>query len=113
MLIDVIEADAPLTWLALNGRLDTDGAQRIETQFAALTVARQQDAMLDMSGVSYIASQGIRILVSTAKALHRQRHRLVLFAPQPLVADVLRIAGIDQVLAIADTAEQAQALLGG
>lgn len=113
MLLDVIETSDTLTHLALNGRLDTEGAGRIESQFSALTVAHQKNTIVDISGVAFIASMGIRVLISTAKALKRHNHKLVLVGTQPLVGDILRTAGIDQIVTLAEDLQQAQALLGG
>src|SRR5689334_1334932 len=43
--IEVIEKSDTLTHLALNGRLDLQGVQAIETRFLAYTVARKKPAL--------------------------------------------------------------------
>lgn len=111
MQLDVIETSDSLTRLALSGRLDTEGAGAIETTFNALTVARGKPALVDISGVTFLASMGIRVLVTAAKALHRHRLKLVLVAPQPLVADVIRTAAIDTLVDVAEDEPHALALL--
>jgi anti-sigma B factor antagonist len=108
MQLEVLENTENLSRLTLSGRLDAAGVGRIETRFTATTVARNRSALVDVSGVSFIASLGIGMLVTVARTLRRHGHRLILVAPQELVEEVLRAAAIDQLVGIA--ADEAEAL---
>jgi anti-anti-sigma factor len=55
---------------------------------------------VDISDVDYIASIGLRMLVTAAKALNKFGARMVLLNPHPDVEDVLRTAGFDKVMPI-------------
>ena len=68
---------------------------------SAAAVARRESAVVDLAGVGFIASLGMGLLVSTAKALHRFGKRLVLLRPQSLVEDALEAAGLHEILPIA------------
>src|SRR5258705_11497209 len=57
--------------VALTGRLDIAGAEVVALPLATLAGAKQ-GLIIDMSGVSFIASIGIRHLVSAAKTLSRR-----------------------------------------
>src|SRR5690242_14111489 len=57
--------------IALTGRLDIQGAETVALPLATLSGAKQ-NVVIDMSGVSFIASIGIRHLVSASKALTRR-----------------------------------------
>lgn len=81
--------------LALAGRMDWAGVQEIDLPFAAQTAAQRALVVVDLSLVSFLASIGIRTLVVNAKALRRRGGRMALVNPQPLVAHVLRTAGIE------------------
>lgn len=111
MQVQIIDTSAPVTRLILSGRMDTNGVQEIETRFTAATAAYRKSAIADVSEVSFIASMGIRLLVTVAKALDRQGHKLILLAPQELVSKVIRMAAIDSIVYLAADEAQAQALL--
>ena len=67
--------------------------------------------MVDMSGVDFMASLGIRMLLSCAKSLHSHQAKLVLLSPQPLVASVLDSMGLDDILLVANDEAEARKLL--
>ena len=93
--------------VALCGRLDISGAQDIETRFTAAVCPVGQPTLVDLSGVTFLSSMGIRVLIQVAKSLARHHARLALYAPTAEVKAVLSAAGLDTVLVIADTEPQA------
>jgi len=101
------EISEKITGVTLNGRLDAAGVDRIDLPFTAAIVTRARNAIVDMSGVSFIASMGIRLLISTARALRLKGSTLVLFGAPELVQGVLDDAAIDQIIPIVATREQA------
>jgi len=97
--------------IALSGRLDTTGAQEIDLSLTRLTATRPALIVVDLSRVSFLASMGIRTLLSSAKALGRRGGRMVLARPQPLVAEVLSAMGIDELIPVyADVASACSGL---
>lgn len=91
--------------IILSGRMDSAGTQQIDLRFTALTATKPARIVLDFSQVSFLASIGIRTLVQNARALARRGGRMVLAGPQPLVEDVLRLAGVDSLIPVyADSA---------
>jgi anti-sigma B factor antagonist len=98
--------------VALNGRLDTLGVDQIEVKFNAVVIASGRDTLLDMSGVSFVSSMGIRVLVTAARTLRLRQARLVMFGAQPLVRETLHSMAIDSLIALAATEEEARAILG-
>lgn len=96
--------------LTLEGRLDFAGTQAIEQSFAFATTVRAANIVVDLADVTFLASIGIRLLITSARGQANRGGKLVLAAPQPLVREVLEIAGIDQLIPIADDVEAAQAL---
>lgn len=98
-----------ITQLTLNGRLDVQGTQAIEQPFSFATTSRAANVVLDLSGVTFLSSIGIRLLITSARAQANRGGKLVLAAPQPLVRKVLEIAGIDQLIPIYDNVEAAHA----
>lgn len=98
--------------IALTGRLDIQGAETVALPLATLSGAKQ-NVVIDMSGVSFIASIGIRHLVSASKALTRRGGRLVLLNLTAPVREVLEMAGIIDMVSTATSEEQVRALIGG
>jgi anti-anti-sigma factor len=86
--------------IALSGRMDSAGTEQIDLRFAGLTATRTALIVVDLSQVPFLASIGMRTLVSCAKALTLRGGRMALAAPQPLVGDVLRLSGIDALIPV-------------
>jgi len=85
--------------VALAGRLDIAGADAIALPLATLSGAKQS-VVIDMAGVTFIASIGLRHLVSAAKALARRGGSLKLVNANPVVVEVITSAGLTQMLPI-------------
>jgi len=113
MELQVIEQTAAFTHVALVGRLDTPGVDRVETRFNAALVNPRRHAIVDLSAVEFLSSMGVRMLLAAAKALGRSGTRLVLVAPRPLVEGALRHSAIDELIPVrADLAAAREACLG-
>lgn len=101
------ELEGSVTRVALSGRLDAMGADRIGVRFTGAIAAHGRNAVVDLSDVTFVASLGLRLLISTARSLHRKGGRMVLFAPVELVRGVLDDAAIDQVIPVVGTEAEA------
>jgi len=108
MEINEEQLDAGIFKINLSGRMDITGVSDIEKAFAEMTaVDSKQSIIVDMSAVPYMSSIGIRSLLSNGKAVNRRGGKYVLLTPQPVVKDVLVVSGINQLLTICDTLEDA------
>jgi anti-anti-sigma factor len=96
--------------VSLTGKLDIAGAEVIALPLATLAGAKS-GLIVDMSGVSFISSIGIRHLVSAAMALSRRGGRLVLLNPNDLVAEVLETSGITDLLPIVRSESEANSVV--
>jgi len=112
MQITISEFGAVGTKVTLVGKLDIRGAEEIEIPLATVAGTRQS-VVVDMIGVDFIASIGIRHLVLAAKAVARGAGKLVLLNPTPLVTEVLVTAGLEQLLPIVRSEDEALAALRG
>src|SRR5689334_7927558 len=64
------EALADGVWkINLTGRMDIQGTQVIDTKFSGMTGGGRNAIVVDMSGVDFLASIGIRTLVLNGKAV--------------------------------------------
>jgi anti-anti-sigma factor len=96
--------------VTLVGRLDIPGAGKIDVPLKELADSKT-NIVVDMSGVDFIASLGMRSLVVASKTLVRNARTLVLLNPTPLVADALTKAGLQTLLPMVHSETEAQALL--
>jgi len=105
MNMNVEELDNGIRRIALDGRLDMAGAQAIDLKFTGYTAAAKGRILVDLSQVEFIASIGLRTLLSAAKAQKLKGGTLVLCGAQPLVAKVLETAGLNTFIpSVGDTA---------
>lgn len=108
----VISEVAPtVAKLSLRGRLDTPGVDRIETRFTAAVTPTGKHALIDLSGVSALTSMGIRMLISTARAMQARKTKMVIFGAQDGVMESLEHVSLDQIIPIVATEDQALAAL--
>jgi anti-sigma B factor antagonist len=73
--------------LRLRGELDLATAEKLTDGLSGL---QDSDVVVDLSGLTFIDSSGISVLVRE----YNRRGELVLSNPRPNIARVLRIAGI-------------------
>lgn len=111
MELEVTEVEGSNNCIRLNGRLDAAGADQIGVRFTASTAATGRHAIVDLTGVPFVASMGIRLLISSARALNAKGGKLVLFGAQELVQDLLEQAAVDQIIPLVATQQQALDLL--
>jgi anti-anti-sigma factor len=64
-----------------------------------------------MSAVTFVASIGIRILVTSARAQAQRGGKMVIIAPPGRGAEVLTMAGIDRLIPFVDDLDAARAAL--
>lgn len=82
----------------LKGRLDMQGAGAIDLRFTALSTTDDKHIIVDLSEVDFIASIGMRLLLSCAKAKAQRGGQMLLVAPQTMVLEALETAGIDSLI---------------
>ena len=97
----------------LSGRLDLEGTQSISDRFTFATTVRKAHIIVDLAEVSFLASVGIRLLLTSARAQASRGGKLVLAAPQTAVRKVLEAAGIDQLIGVVADVASARASLKG
>jgi anti-sigma B factor antagonist len=111
MELNVIREDDELTHVSLKGRMDMMGLEGMELKFTAHTVSRRKPTLIDLSGVDFIASLGLRLLLSAAKGLKRYEAKMVLLNPQPSVENVLTASGFNEIVPITHDFNEALEIL--
>jgi len=111
MHLSIVEQTETLTFVRLEGSLDHAAAHEIEARFLAETAARKKSVVVDFSGVDFVGSIGMRLLIAATKPLYREGKKLVILNPRPEVEKILEHAGMTNVLEIShdEAAARAQA----
>jgi anti-anti-sigma factor len=113
MAIDFDDSRENLRRIIITGRLDIPGTDEIATKFSALAASAQRRVVVDLTGVSFLASIGIRSIISNAKALQQRNGKMVLLVGgDSTIQKTLEITGIpDLIPMFTDTiAAEAEAL---
>ena len=111
MQLEVQVTDEGITHVLLNGRLDTEGVDKIELEFGGAVIASRQHAIVDFSNVDFMGSLGIRMLISAAQALAYHESKMVVLSPQPNVLEAIESASLEEIIPVADTMDEAKKLL--
>jgi anti-anti-sigma factor len=98
--------------VTLSGRLDMLGMDEVALRFTSLTAAVPRRIMVDLTGVSFLASIGIRSIIESARALERRGGRMVLLlGDNEAVKTTLGTTGIASVIPFAADEAEARHLL--
>lgn len=112
-MIDITERNEDgLTVIEPRGKIDTLTAKAFEAHLKRHIDEGTGPVVIDMSGVDYVSSFGLRSLLVAAKQLAPAGRKYVLFALQPPVHDVLRISGFLKIIAVVGSVGEAQAMIG-
>jgi anti-anti-sigma factor len=91
--------DGGITRINLAGRMDYAGASEIDSGFMAVA-GRDKFLLVDLSKVNFLASMGIRTLITAAKAVKERGGKMILFAPDMMVAKVLKTSGTEMLIPV-------------
>lgn len=91
---------ANVVLIRVEGRIDHTTAQdfgQALTPHVDICTGEDRKLLLDCSGVDYMSSAGLRVLMIAAKRCRTQQGEMVLAALQPLIQEVFKISRFDLV----------------
>jgi anti-anti-sigma factor len=91
--------------LRIVGRLDAVSSPNTERKIFDYIYSGQYELLVDFSGVDYLSSAGMRMLLSVTKKVKTLSGHLILFGVTNHVMEVLKMSGFDQVLELVKTEE--------
>lgn len=112
MIFEVREAGPETNLVVMRGRLDVAGCERAELPFSAAVGSVGRNAMLDASGLEFIGSLGLRMLISVARVLQRRERSMVVYGAPPAVLEIFETVALDQMIPVFATEAEARAHLG-
>ena len=93
------DVDGDKATLKIDGKLTVQSSPVLSVALEALP-ANVCDLDIDLSAVSYIASAGLRVLVSADKLALKRGGAMRLLHPRAEVLDVFELTGLSEVFAI-------------
>jgi len=94
------------------GRLDHDNCEAFQSDLGEHLEACSKEGaalVLDLSGLEYVSSAGLRCLMMGARQASVHKSRIMVSAPQPIVAEILQISRFNLVLQVFGTTREALA----
>ena len=97
-----------LRTIVVSGRLDVDGTDSVASKLVELTGAPKKGVVVDISSLKFLASIGIRALVSAAKSVKARGGKLVLVVDTgSSVMMSIKATGVDQLVPVFDDTDDA------
>jgi anti-anti-sigma factor len=111
-LLELLGGDGECLRAVVAGEIDFANASVLQTRISQACTERGARALiLDLAGVEFMDSSGLRAILHLQRELADGRGGLVLLDPTAPVRGILTLTGLDRQLPAADTLEQAEALL--
>jgi anti-sigma B factor antagonist len=91
-----------LVQVVLRGELDLSTVEKVETELDAVEAGEEKLVVLDLSGLSFLDSTGLRLMVTADQRAQKGGRRLVIIkGPEP-VQRVFSITKLDEALEMVD-----------
>jgi anti-sigma B factor antagonist len=95
------DVDDNLRNIVILGRLDIPGTESIADELEKLAAAPKKGIVVDVSGLKFLASIGIRALIKSAKAVQKRGGKMVLVVgTNSSVAMSLEATGVDSMIPV-------------
>ena len=92
-----------LVQLVLRGELDLSTVDKVEQELAALEAEGERLVVLDLSGLTFLDSTGLRLMVTADQRAQKDGRRLVIVKGPETVQRVFSITKLDETLEMVDS----------
>lgn len=86
-----------ITILAIDGNLDADGTQAMEETVIGLLENGEKALLFDFSGLDYINSSGLRVLVLAYQRLKKASGKVAICGVKDYIQEVFEVSGYDKI----------------
>lgn len=96
--------------LSVSGRLDQDTCDAFRADLMKHVEATSRDGsavVLDLAGLEYVSSAGLRCFMLASRQAKTQHSRIVVAALQPMVAEIFEISHFNLVFQVFPTVDEA------
>jgi anti-sigma B factor antagonist len=86
--------------LSVSGRIDATTSKDLETMLSGLIDQNKSEIVIDLHGVTYISSIGLRVLLAAQKKARTKNGGIRLASLQPFVREVFEMTGFTRLFSI-------------
>lgn len=95
--------------IVIAGRLDVEGTDTVADQLVKLAGEPKKSVVVDLSSLKFLASVGIRALITSAKAVKARGGKMMLVAkPGSTVMMSIKATGVDQFVPVFSSSAEAE-----
>lgn len=99
--MDIVrDKDGDVAVFRLSGRFDSNAAATAEAELGIGGDGGTMRVAMDLSGLDYISSAGLRVLLVTARKIQQASGKLALFGLKTEVRQVFAVSGFDTIISI-------------
>ena len=106
-----IRTEGDVTVAIMLPRFDASNANDIENVLQGLISKGVKKLICDFSHTEYIASAGLRVLLSAAKSLQKSGGQIFIVSMNPFVHEVFEISGFSQIFKVYTSQNEALKIL--
>lgn len=94
------ETQGTMTIIRLKERIDSSVAKEFEEKMMGVAEEQPKGMLVDFSGLDYISSAGLRVLLMTAKKMKSLNGKLALCSMKPNIYEVFEVSGFATMLSV-------------
>lgn len=92
--------------IEISGRLDAVSAVEADKEFNTILEANKSKLLIDLKGLEYISSAGLRVLLVVAKRIQQKGGKVTLCSLVENVKEVFEISGFSSIFKIFTSTEE-------
>ena len=101
VLMEIVASKSGTTLVVtMHGRLNAASTEALQEQLLAHVDAGEKAILLDLAGVDYISSAGLRTLLIATKRMQANDGRLAICSLTDNVREVFRMSGFDSIIEV-------------
>ena len=104
-----IEDKGNVKIVKLSGKLDVNLSMSIESELEQLVDSGSNNIILELSGVEYLSSSGIRVLISIMRKIKDNNGRLVLSYITDIIKKILKTVELEDLFEVYENVDEALA----
>jgi anti-sigma B factor antagonist len=108
--VATVESDSePYTLIELTGEADVTNSDALRDLLEAEVAKQPRTLIIDLSGLRFMDSSALHVLLRANRAMDRQGGVLALASPREAVAKMLRLTAADQLIPVYSSVGEATA----
>ena len=104
-----IEDKGTVKVVSLVGKLDVNLSVSIEAELEQLVESGSHYLILELSGIEYLSSSGIRVFISIMRKIKDKNGRLVLACVPDIIKKILKTVELEDIFEVYDSVDDAVA----